>query len=131
MNVKALAWLGIRTEKFEEMVRLFRNVMNLVVESEEPDYVVFRLPDGALVEVFGPRCRYNTHFTTGPVVGFLVDDAESAAAELQAAGVELIGPTRHWSPDYASQHFRGPDGRVYEVTQDLKFNRKSDRSRDS
>ncbi len=121
MNVKALAWLGIRTEKFEETVRFFTDVMHLVVDTEKIDYVVFRLPDGALVEVYGSESFHNTHFTTGPVVGFLVDDAEQAAAELQTAGVELIGPTRHWPGDYASQHFRGPDGRVYEVTQDPKL----------
>ncbi|MGH2403761.1 MAG: VOC family protein, partial [bacterium] len=99
------------------------DVMRLSVDSEEPDYVVFKLPDGALVEVYGSSSPYNTHFTTGPVVGFLVEDAQRAAAELRTAGVELIGPTRHWPGNYASQHFRGPDGRVYEVTQDPTFGR--------
>jgi len=121
MNVKALAWLGIRSEKFDETVRFFKDVMHLVVDTEKPDNVVFQLPDGALVEVFAPDRR--PHFTTGPVVGFLVDDAEQAAAELQAANVELIGPTHHWAGGSASQHFRGPDGRVYEVVEDPKITR--------
>lgn len=125
MDVKAVAWVGIRTEKFAEMSRFFADIMRLPIDSKEPDYVVFRLPDGALVEVYGPNYPYNTHFTSGPVVGFLVENAERAAAELLAAGVELIGPTRHWPEDYASQHFRAPDGRVYEVTQDPRFGRTS------
>ena len=123
MNLRALAWLGIRTEKFGETVGFFKDVMQLPVHKEDMEYVVFRLPDGALVEVYGSECPYNTHFTTGPVAGFLVNNAEEAAAELRAAGVELIGPTRHWPGEYASQHFRGPDGRVYEVTQDPRFGR--------
>ncbi|MGH2373092.1 MAG: VOC family protein [bacterium] len=124
MDVKAVAWVGIRTERFADMVKLFAGTMRLTMDSEEPDYAVFRLPDGALVEVYGPTCPYNQHFTTGSVVGFLVESAEQAAAELRTAGVELIGPTRHWPGDYASQHFRGPDGRVYEVTQDPAFGRR-------
>jgi hypothetical protein len=39
------------------------------------------LPDGDKVEVFGPSDRVHEPFTTGPVAGFLVEDAEEARAE--------------------------------------------------
>jgi hypothetical protein len=66
---------------------------------------------------------------TGPVAGFRVDDRVSARTELEEAGAELIGAlthgecrrpligTIHREVDSAWQHFRGPDGNVYEVNQ--------------
>ena len=31
MDVKGLTWLGLRTDRFDEMVRLFRDVMGMKV----------------------------------------------------------------------------------------------------
>jgi PhnB protein len=53
------------------------------------------------------------HFDTGPDVGFAVDDLTSAVQELREAGIELLGP-----PGPTWQHFRGPDGNVYELNSD-------------
>ena len=58
----------------------------------------------------GPDTADKEHFVTGPVVGFEVDDLPMAVEELRAAGVELLG-----SPSPTWQHFRGPDGNVYEL----------------
>jgi len=56
------------------------------------------------------RCSELAHFATGPVVGFAVRDLAAAVEELRRAGVELLGePGPMW------QHFRGPDGNVYEL----------------
>jgi len=49
-------------------------------------------------------------FDTGPVIGFAARDLPAAVAELQAAGIELLGEA---GPTW--QHFRGPDGNVYEL----------------
>ena len=74
--------------------------------------------DGHDVEVFGPDSDVNRHFTTGPVAGFLVDDVDGAAAELRAAGAEiLLGPVADEHGN-AWVHFRAPDGNVYEFTHD-------------
>ena len=48
------------------------------------------------------------------IIGFLVDDAEQARAELEARGVELIGPL-FTGPRLRWQHFRGPDGVPLEI----------------
>ncbi len=62
------------------------------------------------MEVFGERFPGKEHFSTGPVVGFAVADLPGAVAELRSAGVELLGrPGPSW------QHFRAPDGNVYEL----------------
>ncbi len=51
------------------------------------------------------------------VAGFLVDDIETARDELaRTPGVELLGELRVMPDGYAWQHFRAPDGHVYELT---------------
>ena len=121
MRVQRLSWLGTRTEHFDETARFFREVLALPAVHDEPGFAMFRLPSGDndYVEVFGPDSEDEAFYTTGPVVGFLVDDIEAARAELDAAGVELIGPI-HKSVQFPGMgwfHFRGPDGYVYGVMQ--------------
>ena len=59
---------------------------------------------------FGSSHPGKEHFDTGPVVGFAVRDLPTAVDELRRAGVELLG-----EPGPTWQHFRGPDGNVYEL----------------
>ena len=116
MKAKALSWMGTRTEEFEVTSRFFRETMGLETVLEEPGFAVYHLPSGDAVEVFGTDDTDHAHFDTGPVVGFLVDDVEEARADLEAAGIEFMGPV-HRSDDGGSwSHFRGPDGNVYELT---------------
>lgn len=116
MKVRGLAWLGTRTPNFDDTVRFFGDALGLRVEHEEPDFTVFRLPNGDTVEVFGPGDRDHTHFTTGPVIGFLVDDVEEARAELESSGTSFIGPVHRADDGGSWSHFVGPDGNVYELT---------------
>jgi catechol 2,3-dioxygenase-like lactoylglutathione lyase family enzyme len=114
MNVLGLCWLGTHTEHFGQMVDFLATVLGADLIHQERDFAVFRLPDGAKVEVFGRESAYNQHFTTGPVGGFLVSDVHAATEELRAAGIDIVqepGAT-HWA------HFRGPDGRLYAITAD-------------
>ena len=121
MEIKGLAWAGTRTAEYDATVRLFREVLGLRVAHERPDFAVFLMPNGDAAEVFGPSDTEHVHFDSGPVVGFLVDDVVAARAELEGAGtVDLIGPLRKWPGGTASQHFRAPDGNVYEVVGPLK-----------
>jgi len=116
MKMKGLAWMGTRTGEFEATSSFFRDTLGLEVSHEEPDFAVYRLPNGDAVEVFGPSDRTHEHFEIGPVVGFLVDDIEEARSELEADGIQFMGPV-HTADDGGSwSHFRGPDGNVYELT---------------
>jgi catechol 2,3-dioxygenase-like lactoylglutathione lyase family enzyme len=118
MRIIKLAWVGTRTDHAESTVAFFREVLGLRLESERSGFWMLQLPDGSKVEVFRPDSPFNRHFTTGPVVGFLVDDVQDAAAELRSAGAELLlGPEADDSGN-AWVHFRAPDGNVYELTQD-------------
>ena len=118
MQVKGLAWLGIRTQQFEDTARFFGDTLGLRLEHEEPDFVVFGLSNGDRIEVFGPGDRDHEHFETGPVVGFLVDDVEEARAGLEAEGISFIGPVHRAEDGGSWSHFVGPDGNVYELTGD-------------
>lgn len=117
MRVKRLGWLGTRTEAASQTVNFFKEVLGLDMKKAGEDFWVGQIPEGCLVEVFGPVSPHNRHFTTGPVVGFVVDDVDAGAAELRRAGAEVFGPYRA-DDGGAWVHFRAPDARVYELTQD-------------
>lgn len=114
MKVKGLIWLGTKTDRFADMVAFYEQVLGLHPDIKEPDFAVYRLPRGETVELFGPSEGHD-HFVTGPVAGFWVDDVARTRAEMEAKGVEFIGPT---ATDGGSTwaHFRAPDGTVYEIT---------------
>ena len=121
MNVKRLGWLGTRTDRFDETTIFFRDVLGLDVEHEEEGFGMYRLPGGDkdYVEVFAADDPDVSFYTTGPVVGLVVDDLEAARSALTEAGVELIGEIT-WSSrqeGYGWFHFRGPDGNVYGMLQ--------------
>ena len=110
MEITGLGWCGTRTARADELAHFYEHVLGLPLIHREPSFWVFELPGGRHVEVFGPSCPGKEHFTTGPVTGFTVRDLPAAVAELREAGVELLGEA---GPTW--QHFRGPDGNVYEL----------------
>jgi predicted enzyme related to lactoylglutathione lyase len=120
MKARGLVWLGTRTRNFDETVRFFGDTLGLPKSHEEPDFTVFRLPNGDTVEVFGPGDTEHEHFDTGPVAGFLVDDVREARADLESAGISFLSPVQESEDGAAWSHFRGPDGNVYEVTTPAK-----------
>ena len=78
---------------------------------------MFRLPNGDKVEIFGPAASDPPdQFARNPVVaGLLVDDIDAAAEELRAAGIELVGARGDGGDGYCWQHFRAPDGKIFEL----------------
>ena|SRR5438309_882291 len=117
MNVLGISWAGVAVESVETVVPFFRDVLGLTLVIEEPAFSKLVSRDGDAVEVFGrggpqPPEQFGTNHV---VVGFLVDDIVAARTELAAAGIELIGEVHKGSSGYRWQHFRGPDGNVYEL----------------
>ena len=117
MNAQRLVWLGVPTQNFDAAVTFFRDIMGLDIEHLENDFAILRLSSGEAVEVFGPTFQQQAQFATGPVVGFQVADVRQARAEMEARGVAFIGPIHEGDNSAAWAHFRGPDGKVYEITQ--------------
>jgi catechol 2,3-dioxygenase-like lactoylglutathione lyase family enzyme len=113
MEVRRLGWLGMRTKRFDEMVRLFRDVMNLPVGIVQPGRAMFQLPNGDPIDVFHTSLEQYEWFPEAPVVGFVVDDVEAGARELEGAGIEV--KTVQHGDGFMWAHFRGPDGNLYEL----------------
>jgi hypothetical protein len=123
VEVKGIRWVGVGTDKVSRMRSFAIDVLGLRVAGEDnEDFVVLAMGDGAKLELFG---SYEVAdgpwlFEANPVVaGFLVDDIEAARDELaRTPDVELLGELRVMPDGYAWQHFRAPDGHVYELTAD-------------
>jgi catechol 2,3-dioxygenase-like lactoylglutathione lyase family enzyme len=119
MKVLGLVWMGTRTDRFAETTDFFEKTMGFTLGLSYDGFREYTLPNADVVEVFAADAPHNTHFTRGPVVGFLVTDIAQAAAELEAAGVEVIGETQRQG-GYAWLHFHGPDGNIYEIVEDRR-----------
>jgi catechol 2,3-dioxygenase-like lactoylglutathione lyase family enzyme len=123
MEVKGIRWLGVGTERVSAMRSFALDVLGLHVVGEDTErFVELAMEDGSKLELFAADAVAESPwlFESNPVVaGFLVDDIESARDVLaRTPNVELLGEL-HVLPDgYAWQHFRAPDGHVYELTAD-------------
>jgi catechol 2,3-dioxygenase-like lactoylglutathione lyase family enzyme len=113
VEVRGIVWLGTRTPRFDEMTAFAENVLGLRVKHREGGLAMYGLPGGDVFEVFDESHPAGGH-PEGVAGGFLVDDAEQAAAELRAAGVEVTDVES--AEDYRWAYFRAPDGNLYEVT---------------
>jgi hypothetical protein len=112
MRIKGIAWLGTRTECFDEMREFFHEITG-VAPRDEDGLAAFELASGDRIEVFDTAVGED--HMVAPVAGFLVEDVAAARAELESRGIEFIGPIRSGAGSSWS-HFRAPDGHVYELT---------------
>jgi catechol 2,3-dioxygenase-like lactoylglutathione lyase family enzyme len=115
MAVRSLGWLGVRTPNATAMAAFYRDVLELEVILDKPGAMWFRLGDGTEVHVYGPDDEDHDFFDSSPVVGFWVDSFEAARTALEAAGIEFIYAEPQRAEGRAWQHFRAPDGNVYEI----------------
>ena len=118
MRVIRLGWMGAKTEQFDRMNHFYRDVLRLEVLSIDDAAGKFKLADGTEVHVYGPNDEHHEFFSTGPVVAFAVDDFGVARSRLLAAGVEFVYPKPQRASGKVWQHFRAPDGNVYELIGD-------------
>ncbi len=121
MEVRSVRWVGVHTPNYEAMVRMLGDVMGLRVNFEEATTIEFSTTQGDEIQVMGPGDPYFDFFAKearGPVPLFEVDDIRQARAELQEAGIEIVGEAgrdSHWE----WIHFRAPDGHLYELASRL------------
>jgi catechol 2,3-dioxygenase-like lactoylglutathione lyase family enzyme len=121
MEVKGIRWIGVETDRLSDMRAFATEVLGLrLVGEDTAEFVELGMADGAKLELFGSAAVADGPwlFASNPVVaGFLVDDIKAAREELmRTPGVELLGDLRILPDGYAWQHFRAPDGHVYELT---------------
>jgi catechol 2,3-dioxygenase-like lactoylglutathione lyase family enzyme len=121
MKVLNVRWVGIRTDRYDEMVSFLRDVLGLQTNFEEPTTAEFQASEGDEIQVMAPGDPYYDFFgehATGPVPLFEVDDVGSARRELEAAGIEIVGPPGR-DTNWEWLHFRAPDGNLYELASRL------------
>ncbi len=116
MKFNGIVWLGVRTDKFNELADFYENKLKLSVIHNEHGFKTFDLPNGDRIEIFSDTYKNKEHFTTGPVAGFAVDNVEITREEMQKQGVEFIGKIQGTPGKTRWAHFRGPDGNIYEIT---------------
>ena len=109
-----VGFIGFRTDRFDEMVALFRDGIGLETIRERPGATWFRLGTDAELHVYADSDPDHAFFTTGPVVGLRVSDVEATRAQLEARGTEMLTDIERTS-DAAWCHLRAPDGTVLEI----------------
>lgn len=114
MMIRGIGFVGMRTAKLQETVRLFRDIIGAPVARESDDLVGFTLADGTVFELYGPRDQFHAFFATGPVVGFRVKDFDATHQAMTAAGISFIGDVQHANGE-SWQHFHCPDGVIAEI----------------
>lgn len=114
MAVDRVHFVGLRSEQFSEMVRLFRDIIGVPLARVATGGAVFRLRDGTVFEIYGPADEFHSFFTTGPVVGLRVVDFDAVRALMIDAGVQFIGAVQH-DGGTSWQHFYCPDGTVLQI----------------
>jgi predicted enzyme related to lactoylglutathione lyase len=120
MKILGISWVGVKTSEFDRSRDFFSQVMGIPISYQKADFVVLQLPDGDKLEFFGPEGPdHELQFSNNSVVaGFWVEDFESAREELARGGAELVGEPAGEPGGYRWQHFRAPDGKVFEVCSD-------------
>lgn len=121
MEVRNVRWVGISTENYAAMRELLGAVMGLRPNFDEATTVEFETSEGDEIQLMAPGDPYFDFFrehARGPVPLFEVDDVHVARAELEAAGIEIVGaPGRDSSWEWI--HFRAPAGDLYELASRL------------
>lgn len=115
MRILGITFAGTATASRPAMASFLADVLGLSrtrLDGVEAD--LFAMPDGSMFAVASPGGMGSTERT----LGFLVDDLDSAAAELRAAGIRTDREiSQNESQRYV--HFRAPDGNLYELVEPL------------
>jgi catechol 2,3-dioxygenase-like lactoylglutathione lyase family enzyme len=115
VKVLSLGWLGVRTADALAMSAFYRDVLGLEVLQQDASATRFRLNDGTEAHVYAGNDADHDFFGSAPVVGFAVESFAAARAAIVRAGIEFLYPEPQRQGGRAWQHFRAPDGNVYEI----------------
>jgi catechol 2,3-dioxygenase-like lactoylglutathione lyase family enzyme len=126
VEVRNIRWVGVATDRYDEMVTFLRDVLGLRTDLDEGSTIELMTIEGDAFQVMGPGDPYHDFFgthATGPVPLFEVDDVHAAREELEAAGMQIVGATgrdRRWE----WIHVRAPDGNLYEFASRVPWARR-------
>ncbi len=127
MKVLGIVWMGVQTDRFDEMAGFMHALIGTPASVQEPGFALWDLPNGDLVELFTHGDKPT--FGSAPVVGFQVADLAAATREIEEAGGEIVSRYGPNEAGYASVHFRAPDGNIYEIVYDPDHDQRAARRR--
>lgn len=114
MEIRGIGFVGSHTTAHREMAAFLRDVLGLrPIAVEGVGAELFTASNG---DVLGVAAPYEEDDSTERTIGLIVDDLDSAIAELHAAGVETDGISENARWRYS--HFRMPDGKLYELVEE-------------
>ena len=117
MRLMSVGWIGVKVEDRSEAAKFFGETLGIekLRESESHGATTFRLPNGQVMELFGPNSPEHELHDAVVVAGFEVDDVEAFREEMSAQGVEFVteieGGPKHGQWCY----FRGPEHCLFQV----------------
>jgi hypothetical protein len=115
MVVRTLTWMArqVTTDQLAA-VQPMASALGLEVLAASAEQVTLRTARGDVLEYCAPDAAVPDHlFSKGPtVLGFEVDDLETTATALRAAGFRPLTDTVS-AGVVRFQHFEGPEGAVY------------------
>jgi catechol 2,3-dioxygenase-like lactoylglutathione lyase family enzyme len=119
VQIQGIGWMGTRTPYFDEAVTFFRDLLQMPLTMESPQFVEFQLTTGERLAIVNAQAP-DTTFMKGPMVEFTVANVDESRAALEAAGVRFIGDVhRDANSGFAWTEFWGPDGHPYGLTSPL------------
>lgn len=110
VRIEGLVFAGVGSPDHTALADFFADVLGVPVETAG-DVRLLAFPDGTSVALVPPDYVEPPSDT---LLGFLVDDVETATAELAARGVEPDGELLS-GYGFRYRHFRAPDGRRFEL----------------
>lgn len=114
-DASGVGFVGLRTERFDEMVGFFRDLLGLELIHAAPGAAWFRLGRDTELHVYASGGESDhAFFTTGPVVGLVVADVDAARDRMERAGIGFVTEIER-STAASWCHFRAPDGTVMEI----------------
>jgi catechol 2,3-dioxygenase-like lactoylglutathione lyase family enzyme len=110
VHVRGVVFVGTATAQRDQMFVFVRDILGLQhLDRPDVEADLFRLEDGVTFAIASPGGMGSTARS----IGFLVDDLDSAVAELRSAGSQVDEPSANDAERYA--HFVAPDGQLYEL----------------
>jgi catechol 2,3-dioxygenase-like lactoylglutathione lyase family enzyme len=119
---EGISWILAPTQRFQESLLFFREVMGLpVVEEGVPAidtqfnrYAQIRMPNGVVLEIVEPK-EAVAHLYDAPIVSITVDDVAQARQELEGRHVTFVAPVFDTGEGWGWTYFQSPDGTVYQL----------------
>ncbi len=120
MNVRGVAWIGLVGDRPETRA-FYRDALGLRPIDEETAYATFAIDARARLEVLASGSRTAGRFRAGAsMFGLLVDDVESAIAELRERGHAVDGGIHEWHDDtevHRWTYLEDPEGHILQLVE--------------